>query len=110
MTWLLVTMRKMYLPTGRRSIWSSCTSLRFAAISPDQTRRPSMEYSSTVEIEVLDRESFKRSSETKGLGNASTETSVAGSTERLILRDDGCTKPWRMTRVPTLCVPNTAED
>ena len=87
----------MYFPVRRRSKSTSCTSFRFAAISPDQTRSPSMEYSSTVEGEELARESFKRKEETKGLGKVSKVIGETGSTERLIARDVGCKNPWRIT-------------
>jgi hypothetical protein len=56
-----------------------------------------MEYNSTVEGDELARDSFKRKEETKGLGYASTEMGDEVSYERLIAREDGCKKPWRIT-------------
>ena len=109
-TWLLVTRRNRYFPVRRRSNSRSWTSLKFAAISPDQTRSPSMEYSSTVETEELARESFKRKEETNGLGKVSKVISETGSIERPIARDDGCRKPWRITYLPAELVPVTTDD
>jgi len=100
----------MYLPVRRRSNSRSWTSLRFAEISPDQIRSPSIEYSSTVETEELARESFKRKEETNGLGNVSNVMGDAFSIERPIVRDDGCRKPWRITNFPAELVPVTTDD
>ena len=100
----------MYFPVRRRSNSRSWTSLRFAAISPDQTRSPSIEYSSTVETDELARESFKRKEETNGLGKVSNVMGDAFSMERPIAREDGCRKPWRITYFPAELVPVTTED